>query len=432
MIGCKNDGDVLATYDGGQITRGELVSRLEAKDLPVGKFLENKKLQIKELRMIGVDRIAVLEAKKQGYDKSDRFNFLFNDVRNKHLGSFLLKKVIKESGFSEKAVMVSHIVLKVRSNAQIDVNHVLAKANEIIQKLEEGESFEKVARTYSEDITKKTGGQFGTILYEMFPKEYSDVAFSLEKGKFNVKPIYLKKRKRIFIIKVDEIFILTDKNLQTHISDERMQKSYKKIIYRKIRKKYLDDLKKNNEESFHEDKLYSTNDDDIVFSVGAQKFTVKTLNEKITLLQNIMSQDKKNLSRKQRKNIIERFYVSELVKGAALKAGIGDSEEFKTVIDGKYLAFLAGDYMEYVSQGKISIPESKIRESYDRLKEKMFFRFEWRGKNKIKVTEPYNKVRDKIEDFLRKQEGMKINFIWLKENLKTYNFNIDESVLDGK
>ena len=44
-IACKRAGDVLATYKGGQITRGEFYEWLEARRMPKDAIIKNKSQQ---------------------------------------------------------------------------------------------------------------------------------------------------------------------------------------------------------------------------------------------------------------------------------------------------------------------------------------------------------------------------------------------------
>jgi len=57
-----------------------------------------------------------------------------------------------------------------------------AKAREIIQRLEQGEDFAKLAGKFSEDASKEFGGDLGYVTRRSVLKEIGDVAFALEVG----------------------------------------------------------------------------------------------------------------------------------------------------------------------------------------------------------------------------------------------------------
>eukprot|EP01012_Entosiphon_sulcatum_P026953 TRINITY_DN32466_c0_g1_i1.p1 TRINITY_DN32466_c0_g1~~TRINITY_DN32466_c0_g1_i1.p1 ORF type:complete len:335 (+),score=85.66 TRINITY_DN32466_c0_g1_i1:135-1139(+) len=59
---------------------------------------------------------------------------------------------------------------------------LLATANQILEKLKAGTSFEDLAKEYSKDPRKSKGGDWGWLKRSDFKKEFSDPAFALKKG----------------------------------------------------------------------------------------------------------------------------------------------------------------------------------------------------------------------------------------------------------
>jgi parvulin-like peptidyl-prolyl isomerase len=64
--------------------------------------------------------------------------------------------------------------------------HILVEkfsvAQEVLQKLNGGESFAKLAEQYSIDGSRKHGGDLGEFGRGMMVKEFENAAFALEKG----------------------------------------------------------------------------------------------------------------------------------------------------------------------------------------------------------------------------------------------------------
>ena len=58
----------------------------------------------------------------------------------------------------------------------------LSVAQEVLQKLNSGESFAKLAEQYSIDGSRKRGGDLGEFGKGMMVKEFEQAAFALEKG----------------------------------------------------------------------------------------------------------------------------------------------------------------------------------------------------------------------------------------------------------
>lgn len=70
--------------------------------------------------------------------------------------------------------------------AKIRCAHILVEklstANEVLEKLNKGESFAKLAEQYSTDGSRRRGGDLGFFGKGMMAREFEDAAFRLEKG----------------------------------------------------------------------------------------------------------------------------------------------------------------------------------------------------------------------------------------------------------
>jgi parvulin-like peptidyl-prolyl isomerase len=58
----------------------------------------------------------------------------------------------------------------------------MSTAQEVLDKINKGESFAKLAEEYSMDGTRKRGGDLGYFGKGVMVKEFEDAAFKLEKG----------------------------------------------------------------------------------------------------------------------------------------------------------------------------------------------------------------------------------------------------------
>lgn len=69
---------------------------------------------------------------------------------------------------------------------EVRAAHILVKgepkANEIMEKLKKGESFDALAREYSECPSKKRGGDLGWFTRGRMVREFENAAFAGEKG----------------------------------------------------------------------------------------------------------------------------------------------------------------------------------------------------------------------------------------------------------
>jgi len=86
---------------------------------------------------------------------------------------------------SEKA-RVHHILLRVNDwSDSKDVSRTKAEGQLILSKLKNGESFENLARQYSDDPSAANGGDFGVFSKGDMLKEFEDAAFKLKVGEFS-------------------------------------------------------------------------------------------------------------------------------------------------------------------------------------------------------------------------------------------------------
>jgi len=83
-----------------------------------------------------------------------------------------------------ETVRARHILIRVPADAGEDaVARALEKAKMVRKKLDQGESFQKLAEEYSDDPgTKQKGGDLGFFSRDKMVKPFSDAAFSLKKG----------------------------------------------------------------------------------------------------------------------------------------------------------------------------------------------------------------------------------------------------------
>ena len=58
----------------------------------------------------------------------------------------------------------------------------LSQAQQVMELLKKGESFESLAQKYSIDSSRKRGGDLGYFGHGVMVKEFEKAAFSLEKG----------------------------------------------------------------------------------------------------------------------------------------------------------------------------------------------------------------------------------------------------------
>ncbi len=130
---------------------------------------------------------------------------------------------------------VSHILIKVDATNDLSdkektdlENEAKEKANEIIEKLNNGEKFENLAKEYSDDTaTKDEGGSLGKINYiDNYDKNFMEASVSLKVGEYSKEPVKSQygyhiiyktnqdEKKELSEIKDDIITIIANERLE--------------------------------------------------------------------------------------------------------------------------------------------------------------------------------------------------------------------------
>ncbi len=105
----------------------------------------------------------------------------------------------KNHFYQDEGVRLRQIMLAPYANESAEL--LLQEADRIVKGLKEDASFADLARRYSQDEKRRTGGDWGWINRKDIRKELGDVAFKLNAGEFS-EPILLDKH--VFILFVEE------------------------------------------------------------------------------------------------------------------------------------------------------------------------------------------------------------------------------------
>ena len=233
LNGCKMDGDVLAGYKGGQITRGEFKEWLAGRRIPEEAVFDSIENQKTRLRDMAVERLLLIDARKSGFDKSDDFKRVIDEFsRDAFMAEFYRKKLRDNEKFEEEVCRLYVIKLRVKeyvtennrsrplSAAEIEREYEKREqeAGEFIAQLNAGADFAELAKNNSDDYSKEKGGDIGFITKDSPEQKFAEVAFSLKAGEFTQKPI--RQKGGVFILKAGERRIVNNDNIKKVIDDK--------------------------------------------------------------------------------------------------------------------------------------------------------------------------------------------------------------------
>jgi peptidyl-prolyl cis-trans isomerase SurA len=137
-------------------------------------------------------------------------------------------------------VTVSHIMLRLAANAPADeVERVEARAAEIHDRLDKGESFEDAARQYSEDPAAESGGKLGTFKEGTMLDALDKATRDLKVGEYS-EPV--RSEVGVHIVRLDERSTATHQPL-AGLADDIKERLYNQALEERYKRWLTDDLR---------------------------------------------------------------------------------------------------------------------------------------------------------------------------------------------
>lgn len=191
------------------------------------EYLKTQGLTPRDYRKIIYDRV-VVNVMRQENRKSE------TEVSPERIEAFYIAN--KARFYQSEAMHLRQIILT--PSEDMDSAALQIRATEIMDKLNQGARFSDLARTYGQDAVSRKGGDWGWIERKDIRSELSEVAFSLEPGKFS-QPIQLTNA--IFILYAEAV----RKEMIQPIAQvrERIERQLSDQIARENQEKWLQSLR---------------------------------------------------------------------------------------------------------------------------------------------------------------------------------------------
>jgi hypothetical protein len=466
FIGCSGESNVIATYKGGKITREEFRR---------WKLLTRQKGRIEQKALIermGVERIAVIEAKKEGFDKTDGFEFPAGRKFDSVLHGIMREKVVgkaSEIELNEPIARTQHVYLQVRdfryengervnltpSEMRAGYEEALKRAKEIIARIESGLDFDAAVKKYSNEYRRNRGGDLGYQLYHMLPESYAKAAFQLEVGEYSREPVKIfndlnrkaqKRQHRLgrfmaievpidtfipngyYIIKTVDKRRVNEKSLSDVVKHDGNLRHIRGYLSRRKWRGFLDNLQKARDVNLHIENAVSEDKDDIVFRVGSETFTVAQLQKHVeyeSKMGSTAAKSDRNGIAIDRKKTAERLFGTALLKRDALRRNIKEERIYDVRFRIPYELFLARRYMDSIGNRNVTLKESEIEIEYEENKEKHYYRVKRREGRAEKTLLSLGEARDRVVQRLTREKRKQRFDEWKEDVLKRYEFEID-------
>lgn len=185
-----SENKVLAIVNGNEITEQDVNVLLQRLGQRGQQFQtpEGKKHLLQELIN---QELMYAEAMDSGMDTDKEFIEELDAARKEILKNYAIKKLFEDINVDDAEVEKYYEENKAqfKKPESIKASHILVKteekANELREKLENGESFEEIAKEHSDCPSKQQGGDLGFFSKGQMVPEFEKVAFDLEEGKIS-------------------------------------------------------------------------------------------------------------------------------------------------------------------------------------------------------------------------------------------------------
>ncbi len=194
LAGCagqkKQDDEVLASFDGAQITKKEFLRKLESMPREIRAVAFQKKQEF--LEDMASEHFLLKEAERKGLQKDSDVKDLIDVARRK----IIVAKLVENEVDKKVSVAPDEALKYYEANPSefmtpqlLRGSHILVKteeeANQIKAQLDAGADFEEIARAQSLDATAKRGGDLGFFQKGQFVPEFEEKAFQMKKGEIS-------------------------------------------------------------------------------------------------------------------------------------------------------------------------------------------------------------------------------------------------------
>jgi len=186
----QSDDTVLMTVDDQEVTVGEFRYIYEKNNgegadysrMSVNEYLDlytKFKLKVAEAKSMGLDTVEVLNKELDGYRKQLADSY----IMDKEVVKTLVKELHERK---QQDVRLSHILLSTSKRAGIkEIETKKQAAIDLLAKIKNGESFEALAKRFSEDKNSaKNGGDFGWLTAKLPTGfyDFENAIYDLRKG----------------------------------------------------------------------------------------------------------------------------------------------------------------------------------------------------------------------------------------------------------
>ncbi len=263
LIGCdkeqtpKSEGPVLAEIDGGVVTEGDFLKEIERVPEWARNQFQDEEGKKKFLDELVKRELIYQHAIQMKLDNDSDYLSKVEDFKKMTLVSIVLKKEVEEKAAlsdAEVKAFFDQNADKFTVGTKIRASHILVgteqEAVDILDRLNKGEKFEKLAELSKDTGSAQKGGDLGYFARGQMVPEFEQAAASLKPGEVS-KPV--KTRFGFHVIKLVDIQKGEAANFEQ--SKESISKQLLGEKRKKVFETFVDKLKADIKITTHEDKI---------------------------------------------------------------------------------------------------------------------------------------------------------------------------------
>ncbi|WMJ78679.1 MULTISPECIES: peptidylprolyl isomerase [unclassified Sedimentibacter] len=184
------DNKILAKVDGREIRESDLNNLMKNLGQNAAYFQgeEGRKKLVDELVM---HELMYSDAVEKDLDKDEEFIEVMENMKKSMLQQYSLRKMFNEISVSEEDIKNYYDSHKEKfvTDEMVQASHILVdseeKANEILEDITDGLSFEDAAAQYSSCPSKQAGGSLGKFGKGQMVPEFEKAVFSMQVGEIS-------------------------------------------------------------------------------------------------------------------------------------------------------------------------------------------------------------------------------------------------------
>lgn len=177
---------LLAEVNGKKITGVDYNLFIDSLNPQLKQYFGGEEMNKEVVNELVYQTLLYEEAMEKGMDKDDEFTQVLEKTRESMLKTYALGKLLATVSVTDDEIKKFYEENKdlFKENESANASHILVaeedKANEIYEKVKNGEDFASLAKEFSTCSSKEKGGELGTFTRGQMVKEFEDAVFNNE------------------------------------------------------------------------------------------------------------------------------------------------------------------------------------------------------------------------------------------------------------